>query len=420
MNIDNQLIEQFLEIIDLNRILALVTVVVAARLLQPLLRRVMNPIGERIHLTERTQQIVSVVDYLLLPLTILALLGLALGISEPVDNETDVLRIAQRLAAVWLIYRLLVKLFTINFRAEPAQFWIDKVIKPLAWLIGLLSAFGLLDTVLQWGFTIESLGWRITIGSVLVASIIVAVFLSLSRWVSASLAHSVLPQAGMEPPVTYTIGRVAAYIVVAIGALVAMSSLGIELTTLTVVAGGLSVGLAFGLQEIFNNFVSGFILLFERSLEPGDVVQINDNEGTVQKIGIRSTSIKTRDNIELIVPNSRFLTEIVTNLTHNEVVVRTGIDVGVTYNASPREVEQALLEAAGQDKNILPRPAPAVLFQGFGDSSLDFTLYVWTDKAFDIPLLTSNLRYRIWDELEKREIEIPFPQRDIHIRSTVQ
>ena len=417
MEIINPIFERLMQAIDLNKILALVIVLVAARVLQPLLRRVFAPIYQRINQTDRTRQIISVVGRLLFPLTILALLSFAISISEPVENGTDILQIVQRLVAVWLIFRLLTTLLKMNFKPEPAQFWISKVITPLAWLIGLLSAFGLLDVVLQWGFTIESLGWRVTIGSILVAAIIAAVFISLSRWVSTSLAHNVLPQAGIQPPVTYTIGRVAAYVVVAIGTLFAMSSLGIDLTTLTVVAGGLSVGLAFGLQEIFNNFISGFILIFERSLEPGHVVEVDGHTGRVQKISIRSTTIKTRDNVELIIPNSYFLTQVVTNLTRSEALIRTRVGVGVSYNSDPRQIETILLEVAHQHEHVLANPPPSVQFTNFGDSSLDFSLFIWTEQALQTPNLTSALRYEIWDALAKHNVEIPFPQRDIHIRS---
>jgi small-conductance mechanosensitive channel len=221
----------------------------------------------------------------------------------------------------------------------------------------------------------------------------------------------------MEPALANTISIVITYTIITLGVLVALSSIGINLSTLTVVLGGLSVGLAFGLQEIVNNFVSGFILLFERSIEIGDIVEVDQNVGIVQRIGVRSTTIKTRDNVELIIPNSYFLTQVVTNMTRSEDLVRTRVSVGVSYNARPREVEQALLEAAAQHPQVLSDPPPSIQFKDFGDSSLDFELFVWTNQAFQTPKLTSELRYNIWDALAARNIEIPFPQRDIHIRS---
>lgn len=161
------------------------------------------------------------------------------------------------------------------------------------------------------------------------------------------------------------------------------------------------------------------ILLFERSVVPGNIIQIGESMGVVQNIGVRSMTVKTRDNVELIVPNSRFMTETVKNFTRSDQLVRANISVGVTYNANPRAVEKVLLEAA-QHPHVLKNPAPSVLFQDFGESSLNFTLLVWTDDANSIVALTSELRYNIWEALKAHDIEIPFPQRDVHIKSPVQ
>jgi small-conductance mechanosensitive channel len=148
-------------------------------------------------------------------------------------------------------------------------------------------------------------------------------------------------------------------------------------------------------------------------------VDVDGHVGEVQRVGVRSTIIRTRDNVDLIIPNSKFLTEVVTNMTYSENLVRIRCSVGVSYNSTPREVEQVLLEVARQHPKILKKPAPSVQFKEFGDSSLNFELLVWTLKAIETPVLTSDLRFGIWDALAARNIEIPFPQRDIHIRSGI-
>ena len=183
------------------------------------------------------------------------------------------------------------------------------------------------------------------------------------------------------------------------------------------VAGGLSVGLGFGLQAIVSNFISGFILLFEKSVGPGDVIKIGDMTGTVQHVGVRSITVLTRDHIELIVPNSHYLSEVVTNLTRSSRNVRIAILVGVSYNSDPTEVKAALLSAAVETDYVMKLPASEVQFMDFGESSLDFRLLVWTNRPELSMLIGSNLRYNIWNELKARHIEIPFPQRDIHIKS---
>jgi len=284
-------------------------------------------------------------------------------------------------------------------------------------MVGALQALGLMDDVLQWSFTPRQ-DIRITVGSILGGIVMLAIFLILARGARQYLERIVLPQLDASPALIQALPTLTNYLVVFIGALIALNVTGVNLTTLTVILGGLSVGLGFGLQEIVNNFVSGFILTFEQSIGPGDVLRINNTIGVVQHINMRSMIIRTRDDVEFIVPNSKFLTEIVTNLTRTQHTVRVRISVGVTYSANPHVVQQALLDAAKHPR-VLTEPAPKVQFMDFGESSLNFDLLVWTDEVARIGPLASDLRYKIWDSLKENNIEIPFPQRDIHVRSGV-
>jgi len=408
------------KLFDPTQMIALVVVLLVAWLVQPLLRRAIRPLTERTKPSNWAYTLLIVLNRISLSLTALLLNQITTEVFRDLnDTPLYFLESATKIVGFWFIYRLLATLLEINISPQKARFWNRKVLLPTAMFIAGLSVVGLLDRVLTWGFYIESLGWTFTLGSALLAGIIVTVSIISARWVNRILGESFLPKTGVDPSIINIIQRLITYGLITVGVLIAMASMGINMTTLTVIAGGLSVGLAFGLQEIFNNFVSGFILLFERSLEPGDIVQIGENTGTVQQLGIRSTMIKTRDNVELIIPNSYFLTEVVTNMTRSEDLVRTRIKVGVTYNANPREVQEVLLNVARQHPNVLTEPPPAVQFQDFGDSSLDFILFIWTEHALRSPVLTSDLRYTIWDALTEHNIEIPFPQRDLHIRSGV-
>ncbi|MCB0278029.1 MAG: mechanosensitive ion channel, partial [Calditrichaeota bacterium] len=233
------------------------------------------------------------------------------------------------------------------------------------------------------------------------------------------LSNYFLPKSGLEPALIQGISTLVSYTVIIIGTITALSATGIDLTALTVVVGGLSVGLGFGLQAIVSNFISGFVLLFEKSVGPGDIINIADKTGTVQHVGIRSITILTRDHIELIVPNSYYLTEVVTNLTRTSRNIRLAILVGVSYNADPKEVKEALLASAETDY-VMKLPAAEVQFLDFGESSLDFRLLIWTNRPELSMVIGSNIRYNIWEQLKKRNIEIPFPQRDLHIRSGIE
>ena len=216
-----------------------------------------------------------------------------------------------------------------------------------------------------------------------------------------------------------TILTMSQYVIVTAGIISALASLGIDLSTLAIIGAGLSVGIGFGLQELVANFVSGILLLFEQSIRPGDVIEISGNLGTVEKLRIRSTTIRTRDNIEIIVPNQNLLTSSVTTYTHTERLVRVNIPVSVSYNSDPAVVREVLTTAGKRQGFVRKRPEPLVFFEGFGDSNLDFELAVWIENAELGRAVRSDLRFIIWEELAKRKIEIAFPQRDLHIRSGV-
>jgi len=405
--------------IDQDQVIMLILVLGIAWALQSSVRRLLDNLRQRLVDIPWIRNFLAVIEALSLPVTALILGQLGLEIFASAGMNTQLLAVANRLITLWIVYRLISALLQINLSAELAGFWTSRVLLPLIIFVGLLRIFGVMDQVLDWGFSLGQRELKITVGSLFFGLLTLIIFFMISRGIRQFLGQVFLPQAGAEPALSQAISTLVFYIIIIIGTGVALSAMGIDLTTFAVIAGGLSVGLGFGLQEIINNFVSGFILLFERSLGPGDVVRIGDDIGVVKGVGIRSTTIRTRDDIELIVPNSYFLTEIVTNLTRSERQVRVRISVGVSYSSNPREVEQALIAATADHPHVQPQPAPRVQFKDFGESSLNFDLLVWTDQTHRIPGFSSELRHKIWESLAERNIEIPFPQRDLHLRSGI-
>lgn len=393
-------------------------VLLLAHLLQFFVGRTPKGLKRRLRAVPNGTKILRIVHRVRLPLTAWILGGLALSTFRIFAWDDTVLRWAVPFLAIWFYYRLIVGIVEAGTSATQASFWRTQVLRPIAVLAVVLHATGLLDDVLDWRLMEPQPNLPVTVGTLLTGIVIVGLFVVFSRLAQSYLEDQFLPRAGIEPALTQAISNLVAYGVIVFGALFALSAIGIPLTMLTIIAGGLSVGLGFGLQDIVSNFISGFILMFERSIGPGDVIEVTDTYGVVESVGIRSVVIRTRDNISLIVPNSLFLNDVVTNYTQSESLVRAQIDVGVTYSADPREVEQALLEAAVHPR-VLEQPPATVRFAGFGDSSLNFALLVWTEDAHRLPGLSSELRYQIWDALRARDIEIPFPQRDLHIRSGV-
>ena len=227
----------------------------------------------------------------------------------------------------------------------------------------------------------------------------------------------VLSIAGLNRGAQEAITVIVQYTLIFIGTLVLLQIWGLDLSSLTILASALSIGLGIGLQNIAKNFGSGLILVFERPIQVGDFIEVGDLNGTVERIGARSTEIRTLDRVSIIVPNSRFLDSEVINWSHGNPISRLHLPLGVAYGSDPQQVRTVLIEAASAHPKVLASPAPSLLFKGFGDSSLDFELLIWTaepDKQF---LLKSDLYFLIYEVLNQNQIEIPFPQRDLHLRS---
>ena len=207
------------------------------------------------------------------------------------------------------------------------------------------------------------------------------------------------------------------YTLIGVGSVVLLQIVGVDLSSLAILASALGVGIGFGFQDIAKNFGSGLILLFERPIQVGDFIEVGNYMGSVESIGARSVTIRTLDRVSIIVPNSRFLEDEVINWSHHNPVSRIHVPVGVSYSADVKEVKKALLEAGKNHPEVLSVPQPQVLFTGFGDSSLDFKLFVWINKPAHQVSIKSDLCFRIEASLKEHKIEIPFPQRDLHLRT---
>jgi small-conductance mechanosensitive channel len=241
-------------------------------------------------------------------------------------------------------------------------------------------------------------------------------------WIAvAALTHlfrsRVLTLTRIDPGVQETVVTLGRHVLMFICGLVVLQSWGVDVRSLALVASVLGVGIGFGLQNIANNFVSGLVVSVERPIQPGDFVKIGDLMGTVEKIGARSTEIRTLDNLSILIPNSRFLDSEVINWSHRDPLHRLHLPVGVAYGSDTAAVRAALLEAAHDHPFVLKDPRPRVELRGFGDSSLNFELLVWSRDPRSQFRLQSDLNWRIEDSLRRHGLQIPFPQRDLHLRS---
>jgi small-conductance mechanosensitive channel len=227
-----------------------------------------------------------------------------------------------------------------------------------------------------------------------------------------------LARTKLEPDLQYAVSRFAGYCFIAIGLFFSVRVINLDLSAFAVIIGGLGIGIGFGLQNIVSNFISGLVILAERPIAIGHRIEVGGVAGQVTRINLRSTTVVTNDNITIIVPNSDFITHAVTNWSYGDPKVRLRLPVGVAYGSDLEKLQRLLLEIAAAHPAVLKSPAPAVRFLSFGDSALNFDLAVWTiDMAHRPTRFRSDLFFAIERTLRENNIEIPFPQRDLHLRS---
>lgn len=244
---------------------------------------------------------------------------------------------------------------------------------------------------------------------------------AISRITRRILERRVLPRTSMAPGQQYALARWFEYFVFCVGMVIGLQTSGLNLNSVLVVGGALGVGIGFGLQNVANNFISGLILLVEQPVRVGDIIEVGQMQGQVTRIGARSTSVRTGNNARIIVPNADLIQNRVTNWTGPAASVLVDAKIGVGYDSNPEKVRELLLQVARQHPQALADPAPGVIFREFGDSSLNFDLYVWfPGTVFQIGGFRSDLNFAIYRVMRENGIEIPFPQRDLHIRSVDQ
>ena len=294
------------------------------------------------------------------------------------------------------------------------------------WLFTSIYLTGLFPQIRIWRHTIYTL---LTIESITLGdqkysalSLVILLGLTIGLWFAARLFAQlfrvyILERARVESRLQDIVGILVQYSLLFLGLIVLLQAIGIDVSSLTILASVLGVGIGFGVQNIANNFISGFIITLERPIQVGDFIKIGELVGIVKQVGARSTEINTLDKVTIIVPNSRFLESEVINWSHGDPISRLRVPVGVAYGSDIARVKTALLEAVKRHPEVLLRPEPEIWFQSFGDSSLNFEIMVWTGDPRKQFRVKSDLNYAIEASLRHYDIEVPFPQQDLHLRS---
>jgi small-conductance mechanosensitive channel len=275
---------------------------------------------------------------------------------------------------------------------------------------------GLLQILQQPLFTLGAL--PITVASIVKTAVFLFLLAVVVRWMRRFIRERLVLLTTLDEGQRFAYSRIAGYTIYVVGIAIGLQTAGVNLNSLVVVGGAVGIGVGLGLQTLANNFVSGLVLLVERPIKLGDRVEVGGVLGDVVRMAGRSTWVRTNENVVIIVPNSEFTSNRVTNWTANDRSVRFSIAVGVSYGSDPVKVREILMASARRHPDVLDDPPPDVLFIGFGDSALNFELRVWTIRRVQTPrILASDLYFAVFDAFKQEGIEIPFPQRDLHLKS---
>jgi small-conductance mechanosensitive channel len=313
----------------------------------------------------------------------------------------------------------IVRRFFARFKLDTNFIAIVTTILSLSALVFfIVNAINAAGVPLLWTAPVPGIGLSLFQMFLLIA-LLIAVF-----WFSSRTKHFLfnrfLVKSGLDRALQYAIAQIVSNLVLVIGIIIVLENTGIHLAALTVFAGAAGVGVGFGLQNIASNFFSGLVILAERPITIGDRVEVAGVAGQVQQIRARSTVIVTNDNITMIVPNTKFIDSPVTNWTYGDPRVRFRVPIGVAYGSDVKKVRQALIAAGRSNSHVLEDPAPSVFLKQFGENTIDFELVVWSSEMSHRPSrFKSDLNFAIEEKLREAGIEIPNPQRDLHIRSGV-
>lgn len=326
------------------------------------------------------------------------------------------LSVIANLATAWLI----ISIFSRVIRNHT----IANLVAVSAWTLAALNVFGLLDDTIR---VLDSLALvlgevrvsaLLVIKSVVICSLLIWGALAISRFIEGQLRDN----DDLTPSVQVLISKIVRILFLLVAVLTGFNVVGIDLTALAVFSGALGLGIGFGLQKIVSNLISGIILLLDKSIKPGDVIEIatvsDTTYGWVQELGARYTVVRARDGTDTLFPNETFIANPVTNWSHGNTLVRQKLPVGVSYDTDVEKAMALCIEAANEQDRVLKSPAPVCLLVGFGDSSVDLQLRFWLDDPqAGLRNIASAVYLSIWRKFRNNGIEIPFPQRDIHIRS---
>lgn len=396
-------------------------VIIVALILGWLGRKFLRPYAisliEKAKFPWRLDRILKNITKLIMHMIALILLTISVQVTalEVVDVSSIWLEVASKLLAAWVFIRVVAQFIANNF--------IRNIVASIAWIIAALSILGVLDDTMS---ILDALGFeigdfRLSVLSITRSLIGVVLFVSLAMFLSNLIERRLSKSTDISITARVLVTKIIKFTLVSIAILIGITSAGIDLSILAVFGGALGLGIGFGLQKGVSNLFSGIILLLDRSIRPGDVIQLQEGGtfGWVEHMGARYTNIVTRDNKSYLVPNEDLITQQVVNWSHGNTLVRVEIEFGVHYDSDPHVVKKLATEAATKPARVVEEPKPVCHITEFGDSSVNFTLRFWIKDAQEgVTNVKGDVFLALWDSFKENKVQIPYPHREVFVHQS--
>ncbi len=391
-------------------------VVILTLLLAVLIARRVRPWLARYREHRNVGRGVIIAETMTMPVLWLALLWLSMTVAGATNRPNGLLGTVATLLAAWIAIHLVSQF--VRHRA------LAKLITWAAWSVAALSIVGLLDPVITAldSVVLLDLGeLDITLYFILRSTVSLAVLLAMAVYSTSLIETRIRTSQTLSPSVQVLFTKSLKIVLVSLAVIIAVNAVGIDLTGLAVLGGLFGVGVGFGLQKIVSNLISGVILLVDKSIKPGDIISVGGTYGWVTALGGRYVSVVTRDGVEHLIPNETLISEPVENWTHTQRRTRLKVDLIVHHDSDLRQAIALCEDAARACERVLPEPEPKCLFVEFGDSALKLQLRFWIGDAQNgVQNVKSDVLLQIWDRFKQHGVRVPFPQRDLHIRSSAE
>ena len=367
-----------------------------------------------------TEFLLRATNRIAFPVSMLVYLLITRFIIDQFGIDVTVLNILTPLLLSMAAISLSIYVLRTGFTPSPALKAWESFISLSIWSLVALHLIGWLPDIIQ-GLDDLAVNFgesRLSVLSILKLLFAIVVFFMIANWLSRLIETQARRSQHINPGMRVIISKISKFSLYGLAALFAMKSVGVDLTVFAVFSGAMGVGIGFGLQKIFSNFISGFILVFDRSIRPGDVISIGDRFGWVQSLNARYVVVRDRDGVETLIPNENLITSEVTNWSYSDRAVRQRIPIQISYDDDPEQAMQVLLDAAKDKSRVLTKPEPAARLLGFGDNGIDLELRIWiNDPEEGVANVVSEVNLAIWKSFKENNISIPFPQRDVRIIS---